>query len=158
MEWQTHYLEVVALRGMLVQVQSWAPFSFHFILKFSDNHFMAVSIEEYSKVLLSLEEALALPKTDIVRDATIQRFEFCVELAWKTAKKVMGTQTSAPKQVLREMAQNGFIENVELWFDFLENRNLSSHTYDQVLAEKVFASAQLFLPEGKKLKAKLKSK
>jgi hypothetical protein len=57
---------------------------------------MAVSIEEYSKALLSLEEALALPKTDIVRDATIQRFEFCVELAWKTAKKVMGTQTSAP--------------------------------------------------------------
>ena len=55
------------------------------------------------------------------------------------------------------MAQNGFIENVDLWFDFLENRNLSSHTYDQVLAEKVFACAQLFLPEGKKLEAKLKS-
>jgi nucleotidyltransferase substrate binding protein (TIGR01987 family) len=81
-----------------------------------------------------------------------------VELAWKTAKKVMGTQTSAPKQVLREMAQNGFIEDVDLWFDFLESRNLSSHTYDQVLAEKVFASAQLFLPEGKKLEAKIKSK
>jgi hypothetical protein len=60
---------------------------------------MAVSIEEYSKVLFSLEEALAFPKTD---------------------KKVMGTLTSAPKQVLREMAQNGFIENVDLWFDFLD--------------------------------------
>ena len=119
---------------------------------------MAVSIEEYSKALLSLEEALSLPKTDIVRDATIQRFEFCIELAWKTSKKVMGTQTSAPKQVLREMAQNGFIENVDLWFDFLENRNLSLHTYDQVLAEKVFASAQNFLPEGGKLEEKLKSK
>ena len=119
---------------------------------------MAVSIEEYFKALLSLEEALSLPKTDIVRDATIQRFIFCIELAWKTSKKVMGTQTSAPKQVLREMAQNGFIENVDLWFDFLENRNLSLHTYDQVLAEKVFASAQKFLPEGKKLEAKLKSK
>jgi nucleotidyltransferase substrate binding protein (TIGR01987 family) len=119
---------------------------------------MAVSIEEYTKALLSLEEALSLPKNDIVRDATIQRFEFCVELAWKTAKKVMGTQTSAPKQVLREMAQNGFIENVELWFHFLENLNLSSHTYDQVLAEKVFASAQKFVPEGKKIEEKLKFK
>lgn len=56
------------------------------------------------------------------------------------------------------MAQNGFIENVDLWFDFLENRNLSLHTYDQVLAEKVFASAQKFLPEGRKLEEKLKSK
>lgn len=54
---------------------------------------MAVSIKEYSKALLSLEEALSLPKNDIVRDATIQRFEFCIELAWKTSKKVMGTQT-----------------------------------------------------------------
>jgi nucleotidyltransferase substrate binding protein (TIGR01987 family) len=119
---------------------------------------MAVSIEEYTKALQSLEEALSLPKTDIVRDASIQRFEFCVELAWKTSRKVMGTQTSAPKQVIREMAQNGFIDNIELWFDFLENRNLSSHTYDQVLAEKVFASAQKFFAEGKKLEAILKSK
>ncbi len=55
------------------------------------------------------------------------------------------------------MAQNGFIENVDLWF-FLENRNLSSYNYDQVLVEKVFTSAQKFLPEGKKLEAKLKSK
>ena len=119
---------------------------------------MAVSIEEFSKALISLEEALSLPKNDIVRDASIQRFEFCVELAWKTARKIMGTQTSAPKQVLREMAQNNFIDDVDQWFDFLENRNLSSHTYDQVLAEKVFASAQKFLHEGKKLEAKLKSK
>ena len=135
-----------------------APFLFQLIPKFCDNNHMAVSIEEYTKAISSLEEALSLPKTDIVRDATIQRFEFCVELAWKTSKKIMGTQTSAPKQVLREMAQNGFIENVDLWFDFLENRNLSSHAYDQVLAEKVFTSAQKFLPEGKKLEAKLKSK
>jgi nucleotidyltransferase substrate binding protein (TIGR01987 family) len=119
---------------------------------------MAVTIEEYSKALISLEQALSLTKNDIVRDATIQRFEFCVELAWKTAKKIMGTQTSAPRQILREMAQNDLIENLDLWFDFLENRNLSSHTYDQVLAEKVFASAQKFLPEGKKLEAKFKSK
>ena len=119
---------------------------------------MAVSIEEYSKALRSLDEALSLPKNDIVRDATIQRFEFCIELAWKTAKKVMGTQSSAPKQVIREMAQNSLIDNVDLWFDFLEDRNLSSHTYDEVLAEKVFASAQRFLGEGKKLEAKLKSK
>jgi nucleotidyltransferase substrate binding protein (TIGR01987 family) len=119
---------------------------------------MAVSIEEYSKALTSLEEALALPKNDIVRDATIQRFEFCIELAWKTSKKVMGTQSTAPKQVIREMAQNNLIDSVDLWFDFLEDRNLSSHTYDEVLAEKVFASAQRFLSEGKKLQTKLKSK
>jgi len=118
---------------------------------------MAVSIEEFSKALRSLEEALALPKNDIVRDASIQRFEFCVELAWKTAKKQMGSSTSAPKQVIREMAQAGLIDNVDFWFDILEGRNESSHTYNEPVAEKVYALAQKFLPAAKALELKLKS-
>lgn len=119
---------------------------------------MAVSIEEYSKALKSLAQALSLPKNDIVRDASIQRFEFCIELAWKTAKKMMGTTTSAPKQVIREMAQNGFIDEVEPWFEFLEARNMSSHTYDEVLADKVYAEAIRFLPFGAQLEKRLESK
>ena len=62
---------------------------------------MAVSLDELSKVLVSLEEALTVEKTDISRDASIQRFKFCVELSWKSAKKVMGTSATAPKQVIR---------------------------------------------------------
>lgn len=105
---------------------------------------MAVSLYELEKALRSLEQVLLLPKDDVVRDAAIQRFEFCVELSWKTAKKTMGTVTSAPKQVIREMAQNGYISSVEPWFEALEARNLSSHTYDEVLAEKVFSVASKF--------------
>ncbi len=116
---------------------------------------MSVSITEYSKVLKSLAEALALPKSDIVRDATIQRFEFCVELAWKTARKSMGSATTAPKQVIREMAQNGYIDDVDAWFEFLEGRNLSSHTYDEELAEKVYKIATKFLAHGQSLERKL---
>ncbi|MEZ4743659.1 MAG: nucleotidyltransferase substrate binding protein [Bdellovibrionota bacterium] len=48
---------------------------------------MAVSLEQYEKALDSLAKALQEDKNDIVRDASIQRFEFCIELAWKTAKK-----------------------------------------------------------------------
>jgi len=47
---------------------------------------MAVSLTELSKVLTSLEEALMVEKTDISRDASIQRFEFCVELDWKVSR------------------------------------------------------------------------
>lgn len=108
------------------------------------NECMAVSLYELEKALRSLEQVLLLPKDDVVRDAAIQRFEFCVELSWKTAKKTMGTVTSAPKQVIREMAQNGYISSVEPWFEALEARNLSSHTYDEVLAEKVFSVASKF--------------
>lgn len=36
---------------------------------------------ELEKALLSLKKALDAPKDDMSRDATIQRFEFCVELS-----------------------------------------------------------------------------
>ena len=113
---------------------------------------MAVTTETYERAVDALKEAIALPKSSVVRDATIQRFEFCVELAWKTAKKLMGSSSTAPKQILREMAQNGYIENIEQWLIAIEMRNLSSHTYNQDLAEKVYEFATQFLKEFEELR------
>jgi len=47
---------------------------------------MAVSLTELSKALTSLEETITVEKTDISRDANIQRFEFCEEIAWKVSR------------------------------------------------------------------------
>ena len=117
-----------------------------------------VSTNEFEKALTSLGKALAEPKSDIARDATIQRFEFCVELGWKTAKKVMGTDSSAPKTVVREMAQEGLIADVELWLEAIDQRNLTSHTYQEKLAEQVYEFAKKFLPFANNLALKLKIK
>jgi len=110
-----------------------------------------LDLTEFSKALGSLEKALNEPKSDIVRDATIQRFEFCVELAWKSAKRYMGTATTAPKQVVREMAQNQLIDDVDFWLRAIDQRNLSSHTYKEQLAEQVYRFAGEFLPHAKNL-------
>lgn len=118
---------------------------------------MPANKKEFEKAVLALERALNAEKNDLNRDATIQRFEFCVELAWKTSKKFMGTHTTAPKQVVREMAQNKLIVDVEFWLNAIEQRNLSSHTYNEVLAEEVYLFAKEFLPEAKSLISKLKS-
>jgi nucleotidyltransferase substrate binding protein (TIGR01987 family) len=118
---------------------------------------MAVNIAEYEKALKSLGKALNEPKTDITRDASIQRFEFCVELAWKTARKVTGTITTSPKQVIREMAQSGLIDDVTLWLEAIDQRNLSSHTYNEDLAEKVYTFIKAFFPHAQKLCNKLKT-
>ena len=126
---------------------------------------MAVSIGEYEKALGALTEAVeiynhtqneALKK--LVRDGAIQRFEFCVELAWKTSLKVLGLQNMPPKPSLREMAQGGLIDDFKLWSDFLEARNKTSHTYDDEVAAEVFASVLRFLPEGQKLLRALSAK
>lgn len=112
---------------------------------------MQTSIFELQKAVAKLADALAQPKNEFLRDSTIQRFEFCVELSWKTAKKMMGTTTSAPKDVVREMAQSGYITNVDIWLTAIDMRNLSSHTYKEELAERVYAFAASFLDELKQL-------
>jgi nucleotidyltransferase substrate binding protein (TIGR01987 family) len=117
---------------------------------------LSVSTQELEKALNSLEKALNEPLTDIVRDATIQRFEFCVELSWKTARKLMGTSAVAPRVVIREMAAQGLIDDPEEWFVFLLARNESSHTYKEDIAKKVYDVASQFHPQGKALLARLK--
>lgn len=112
-------------------------------------------IDDYRKALAALDTALKVKKDDISRDASIQRFEFCVELAWKTAKKRMGTSSTAPKVVIREMAQAGLIDSPETWFKYLEGRNLSSHTYREALAEEIYSLAVSFLEDGKRLLSEL---
>ena len=108
--------------------------------------------------LNAFEKGLALHEaaTDEVfrkalRGACIQRFVFCIELAWKTSAKMMGSMSTGSKVVVREMAQNGYIDSPEAWFDFIDARNKTSHTYDNEIAVAVFAVAKRFLPEGREL-------
>lgn len=119
---------------------------------------MSIVTIELEKAVKKLKEAIAQPKDEFLRDSVIQRFEFSVELAWKTSKKIMGTGTSAPKDVIREMAQNEYIQNVELWLEAIDMRNLSSHTYKEELAEKVYNFAVSFQPSLDRLIETIKTK
>jgi len=127
---------------------------------------VAISLVEYEKALNSLREALKFAdlhqsnelQFKIARDACIQRFEFCIELAWKSAAKILGSSSSTAKPVIREMAQNSLIDDTEIWFGFIEARNRTSHSYDEAIASQVFAVTRVFLPEGDRLLSKLKIK
>ena len=66
--------------------------------------------------------------------ATIQRFEFCFELAWKLMKVVLeyeGSEVNSPRSTIREAWKQGLIADAEAWLDMMEKRNLSAHTYDE---------------------------
>ncbi len=112
---------------------------------------MVTSIDSYKKAVIKLEQALAQEKNEFIRDSVIQRFEFCVELGWKTGKKLMGTSTTAPKDIIRELAQNQYIGDIDLWLRAIDMRNISSLTYNEELAEKVYAFALSFLPFSQRL-------
>lgn len=116
---------------------------------------MAVSMTELTKAKNSLKLALAEPYSEIVRDAAIQRFEFCVELLWKVLKKKMGTSSVAPKVIIREAAQQKLILDPEIWLVYIDARNRSSHTYNEDVAREVFSKVQKFLPDLEKVLSEL---
>lgn len=116
--------------------------------------------KQLEKASNRLAETLALKPTQVHQDATIQRFEFTFELAWKAIQSFAfqkGIQVVSPKDTIRIAAQLGLIEDVEMWFDFLDARNMSSHIYDEKMAKLVYQQAKKFLPEVEKLIEKLKS-
>jgi nucleotidyltransferase substrate binding protein (TIGR01987 family) len=120
---------------------------------------MSTTIEELTKASESLKISRDLLKKAInsepsnielhkaLRDACIQRFEFCTELAWKVSMKILGLTAKAPNPAIRDMAQNNLIDDPQIWFDFLTARNKTSHTYDEEIAKAVYAEAEKLIPE-----------
>jgi nucleotidyltransferase substrate binding protein (TIGR01987 family) len=105
-----------------------------------------LQLDELKKALEKLKEALALDKTDIVRDSIIKRFEFTVELSWKALQRFLSisgiSEVLTPKNVFREGSRLGLVDDPEAWIRFVDARNLSSHTYKESLAEEVCARAR----------------
>jgi len=70
------------------------------------------------------------------KEGVIQRFEYCFELAWKTAKDYLEQggfvfATITPRQVLKDAFIAKIIADGQVWIDMLDHRNLLSHTYNQ---------------------------
>lgn len=105
-----------------------------------------VKLAELQKALARLREALALEKTDIVRDSVIQRFEFTVELSWKVLQKFLlasgFSDPMTPKNAIRAAARIQVISDPEMWIYFIDQRNIASHTYQEDLAEEVYQTSK----------------
>ena len=107
-----------------------------------------------------LNEALQLQKTDIVRDATIQRFEFTYELAWKAMRKILikrGSEANTPKTVFRLAANDGIIDSLDLWFEFVNYRNNTPHVYNEKVADEIYIHIPIFYKMITQLITKLKT-
>lgn len=101
--------------------------------------------EQFEAAVFRLREALedyrSTPLSS-VRDGVIQRFEFCAELAWKTMREYLldqgYTEINSPKAVIRQAFAYGMIEDADGWVRLMNDRNLTSHVYDEKTAEEIF--------------------
>lgn len=65
---------------------------------------LALRLKTLEQALFTLDEVLTQPFSVIVRDATIQRFEYTFELAWKLFRKlagIEGLEANSPRQAIR---------------------------------------------------------
>jgi nucleotidyltransferase substrate binding protein (TIGR01987 family) len=118
-------------------------------------------LDSFNKALRRLAEALDAPPGDLVRDASIQRFEFTFELAWKAIKNtatVEGLECMSPRSCLKLAFGQGWIDDEPIWLAMLEDRNRASHTYDEKLAEQLYGRLPDYLDPFRSLLEKLENK
>ena len=88
---------------------------------------------------------------DIYTSAVVQHFEFTYELCWKFMRRWLENNLSpgstgglTRKQLFRIAAEERLIEDVEAWFRYHELRNLTSHTYNNSIANEILDAASPF--------------
>lgn len=107
--------------------------------KFSEKYRQLVDAVARLREALSDYDKTAL---ESVRDGVIQRFEFCTELAWKTMREYLidqgYTELNSPKATIRQAFAFGLISDESGWLSLLEDRNLTSHIYNEETAKEIF--------------------
>lgn len=118
-----------------------------------------VKLRDLELAVKSLRDGLSKAKDDLDRDGVIQRFEFTFELLWKVVQefaKYKGLESASPRDAFRVAGDLGIIDNPNVWFDFLKDRNLTTHLYSEGEAIKIASRIPNFVTETEKLISRIK--
>ncbi len=102
-------------------------------------------LDNYGRALQTLrsaaERAAQRPLSELEQQGLIQGFEFTHELAWNLLKDFLEAQGIAgligSRDAIRTAFKNGLLEDGETWMEMIKARNLSSHTYQLSLAQRI---------------------
>lgn len=99
-------------------------------------------INQLSRAAERLGDALNQEKNEFIRDSAIQRFEFTLDLAWKTIKAILETDKgivcTSPKECVREAYKQKIIEYDEFWLKMIDLRNEAAHIYSEKKSEEIY--------------------
>lgn len=97
--------------------------------------------QNFDRACSLLERTAAKPDlSEAERGGLIQFFEMAFELSWKLLKDYLtseGYEITSPREAIKQAFQNGLIADGEAWLRALEDRNLTTHTYDEATALRV---------------------
>ena len=98
------------------------------------------------------------------KEGTVQRFEFALELAWKTLKDYMEFEGRVvvpvtPRNVVKEAYAAQILSDGQVWIDMIDHRNLLSHTYDEITFQEAVQNIRdRYLPAVEELHGWLKTR
>lgn len=104
----------------------------------------------FSKALEQLRQAVQLSNqrvlSNLEKQGLIQAFEFTHEIAWNVIKDFFQEQGNSSimgsKDAAREAFQKGLILDGASWMEMIKSRNLTSHTYNQSVADDIIEKVQ----------------
>ncbi|WP_257266808.1 nucleotidyltransferase substrate binding protein [Endozoicomonas sp. ONNA2] len=101
-----------------------------------------LKLDALGKALQRFHESLQYDENQpLVMDASIQRFEFCIELSWKTLKATLdqeGINANTPRECLQQAYAAYWFDDEAAWLSMLKDRNLTSDTYKKDLALAIY--------------------
>ncbi|HKJ99339.1 MAG TPA: nucleotidyltransferase substrate binding protein [Desulfotignum sp.] len=78
---------------------------------------------------------------ELEKQGLIQAFEYTYELAWNTIKDYFEDQGETgihgSRDAFRLAFRRGLIENGQAWMDMIKSRTLTTHTYNEDVAEAI---------------------
>ncbi len=126
-----------------------------------------IDLTPFEKALKTLDEIIERYNREnndnAIRDAVIQRFEYTYSLSIKMLTRFLQSQaTELPdtltfNETIRKANQMGLLlSNLEKWTEYRQKRNLTSHTYEEAIANAVVSVVKDFQKDAKYLLEKLK--
>lgn len=121
-------------------------------------------LSNFFKAVKLLEEVESLDLkqlSQLEKEGIIKRFEYTLELGWKTLKDKMEfdgliLDQISPKVVIKVAFQAKYIDQIDIWLEMINDRNLLSHSYDLETFESVIPDIKkIYVPLLKDLCKKL---
>lgn len=99
-------------------------------------------LNNYSKALRQLTKFIDKGElNELEQQGLIQSFEYTYELAWNTIKDFFEAQGQTDilgsRDAFRLAFRRGLVEDGEVWMDMIKSRALTSHTYNEAVAQAI---------------------
>ena len=97
----------------------------------------------YLRLTTAIERYQKAKEDELILEGLVQTYEFTYELALNTTKDFLThsghSDITGSRSIIKQALQDKMVTDGHAWMDAIEDRNLTSHTYNEELAKQVVA-------------------